>query len=296
MITSLGKVLRWLARAGGATSIGERKAGVSRRVEDPRLITYLDPLGGPCSMEVRADQGLSFNAFTLGPRSMHPWYLAARAFAEGADERARLILEKYYELVRPASLVEWHDLAPEDCPGLADWPRHAWSIMPWKPVDPGEAIRKAEAAQRDENRKYRLDAGMEVGAKAFGPVSEAKLEIELKRIAELAKSISLHGFRYDGQDSDLGGRFLVADGRWRWLPTVGMHRIPVGAALGVREFSIRVISVVRRDEFSLWPHVRSGLFTEQGALQLFDRLFEGRPPKCASGWIDWVNQQAIHED
>ena len=278
------------------TSIERPKAGVGRRVEDPRLSAYLDPLGGPCSMVVLAGQGLSFNAFTIGPGSRHPWYLAAQACAESADERARLMLEKYYELVRPASVVEWHGLAPEDCPGLAGWPRHAWSIMPWKEGDPGEAIRKAEAAQRDENRKYRLDAGMEVGSKAFGPVGEAKLEVELKRIDELARSISLHGFRYDAQDMDLGGRFLVADGRWRWLPTAGMHRIPVAAALGVREFRMRVVSVVRRDESSLWPQVTSGVFTEQGALQLFDRLFEGRPPQCASAWINWVNRQAGYED
>jgi hypothetical protein len=296
MITSLEKARRWLAKAGGITSIERPQADFGQRVEDPRLSAYLDQVGGPCSMEVLAGQGLSFNAFTLGPKSRHPWYLAAQAFAEGADERARLMLEKYYELVRPASLVEWHDLAPEDCPGLAGWPRHAWSIMPWKPADPGEAIRKAEAAQREENRKHGLDAGMEVGSKAFGPVSEAKLEIELKRIAELAKSISLNGFRYDAQDIDLGGRFLVADGCWRWLPTAGMHRIPVASALGIREFTLRVVSVVRRDESSLWPQVKSGLFTEQGALQLFDRLFEGRAPKCASAWVDWVDHHVAHED
>ena len=256
----------------------------------------MDLPDAPRTVRVPVERALSFNAFTLGAGSRHPWYLAAQCMAQGENETARRMLEKYYELVRPASLAEWHDLPPEACPGLSGLPRHAWSIMPWKSGDPADVIRRVEAAQIEENRLHRLDAGMAAGAKAFGPVSEAKVAVELKRIAELTESISLHGLRHEMQGSELGARLLVADGRWRWLPTAGMHRIPVAAALGVRQFTLRVISVARREEAALWPQVGSELFTEKAALQLFDRLLEGRPPHCASAWLDWVDQQDEHED
>ena len=116
-----------------------------------------------------------------------------------------------------------------------------------------------------------------------------------ERILRLARSIAGHGFEPRDADGDLGGRFLVANGRWHWLPTAGMHRVPVAAALRVREFTVRVIFVVKREESSIWPHVRTGLFSERAALLMFDRLLGGRPPACASAWTDWVEGQSWHE-
>ena len=263
-------------------------------IEDPRAAAYLDPEKHSGVMSVHVEQGLAFNAFTIGAGSFHPWYLAAQAFANDAEQRARLILEQYYARVRPASVSDWHDLGPNECLGLRLIPTYGWSILPWVAKDPGEIIGRVEATQFLENRTHGLEAGMEAGAKAFGPVTEGKLRVEIQRLAGLTRSISAHGFRYDAPSHTLGGCFLVAGDRWRWLPTEGMHRVPVGAALGVREFKVRVASVVRREESSIWPHVRSGLFTEKAALVLFDRLLDGRPPHCVADWIEWVKVQNLH--
>ena len=260
-------------------------------IEDPRMASYLNPAKEYGLISVPAENGLSFCAFTIGPGSYHPWYLAAREMARERDDRGRLILQKYYELVRPATLIDWHDIPAEDGSGLASLPRHAWSVMPWVARGIDESLLKVESAHIAENRLYGLDAGIEAGAKAFGPMADNKLSVEMQRLSTLTRSIIASGFKPRADDNDLGGRFLVANDRWRWLPTAGMHRIPVAAALGVREFTVRVVSVIRREEVSIWPNVRSGLFSERAALALFDRLLDGRPPACAAAWIEWVGGQ-----
>jgi len=232
--------------------------------------------------------GIGFNAFTLDRDSCHPWYLAAQALIADDPDHARQILTTYYSLVRPTSLADWHDIAGSQCPRLASLPIHGWSVMPWSARNPDESILEVERSQLRENRQFGLNAGIEAGAKAFGPTTEDKVRVELTRIAQLAESIRRSGLQTLRWDYDLGGIFLVADNRWRWLGASGMHRLPVAAALGVTELPLRVMAVVRRDESAIWPQVRSGLFGQDAALSLFDRLFAGRPPGCAQAWVDWV--------
>ena len=267
-----------------------------RIVDDPSHVADVNECDDHVLVKVAVERGLSFGAFTIGPGSYHPWSLAARALAQDREDLARLILRQYYGLVRPERLADWHDLKGEGGPGLTSLPPHAWSLMPWISRGVEEHLRKVEAAHFAENQRYGLAAGVEAGAKAFGPMDESKLTVEMQRLGSLTQSIIARGFTPDAADGDLGGRFLVANGRWRWLPTAGMHRVPVAAALGVDEFTFRIISVVRREESSTWPHVRSGLFSEQAALALFDRLLEGRPPACAAPWIAWVAEQDWHGD
>jgi hypothetical protein len=102
-----------------------RREPNGRVIEDSRMISYLNPAKELGLITVPIERGLSFNAFTLGPGSFHPWYLAAQALVRNEHDRAVLILEKYYELVRPASVVEWHDSASGNCPVLVGLPRHA---------------------------------------------------------------------------------------------------------------------------------------------------------------------------
>jgi hypothetical protein len=267
-----------------------------RIVDDLGLLSDINASDDHVLVKVPVERGLSFGAFTVGPGSNHPWSLAARALARDQEDRAGLILRKYYGLVRPESLADWHDLQGEGCPGLFSLPPHAWALMPWISRSVEEHLRKVETAHIAENRLYGLASGVEAGAKAFGPMDESKLNVEMQRLMSLTKSIMARGFKPAAVDGDLGGRFLVANDRWRWLPSAGMHRVPVAAALGVHEFTVRIVSVVRREESSTWPHVRSGLFSERAALALFDRLLEGRPPACVTPWIEWVAGQDWHDD
>jgi hypothetical protein len=243
-------------------------------------------------IEAPTEAGLSFNAFTLGPKSYHPWLLAARLVERDDASKVRDLLATYYTLVQPRSLCDWLDVPADACPGLAELPVYGWAaVLPWGPADPRKKIRRIEDTQLQENKRLGLNEGISAGAKAFGPVSDDKLRVETERISRLAVSIRRSGFEPPRADYNVRAVFLVANGRWSWLPVGGMHRIPVAAGLGITRVPVGVIAVVRRDDVDIWPQVTSGLYNKDVALTLFDRLFNGRAPRCARSWIDWVDAE-----
>ncbi len=262
----------------------------SDHLADPRLVSYYPPApGGGCTVLAPAQSGRAFNAFALDANSFHPWFLAA-SIAEGGDRAVtRKILKAYYSLVQPKSLHDWLDIPEDACPALAELPIYAWMMLPWSARNPQELVKGVEDAQLRENRRYGLNEGMLAGAKAFGPVSDGKLRVEVDRITTLVASIRRRGFRQEQTDV-LRAMFLLSDGEWRWLAVNAMHRVPVAAGLGVDHLPVEVVAVVRRDEVDIWPQVTAGLYDRDTALGVFDRLFEGRAPKCAAPWLDWVDR------
>jgi hypothetical protein len=264
-------------------------------VDDPRLAAYHDPgPGHGCALFAPVDHGLGFNAYVLGPRSFHPWIVAARAAdAAGSSGTMSELLECYYSMIQPASVRDWLDVPHGSCPRLESIPRHGWSILPWSTRDPEQTLRAIEMAQRDENRLHGLDEGMSAGAKAFGPVSADKLRVESTRITRLFESLKANGLDHRRPDYDLRATFLVSEGRWTWLSMGGMHRVALAAATGVASIPVRVAAVVRRDDVDMWPQVVSGLYERDAALGLFDRLMDRRPPACAAPWIEWVASRGL---
>src|SRR5690606_34671904 len=112
------------------------------------------------------------------------------------------------------------------------------------------------------------------------------------RVSSLVRSIRHLGLQPERPDYDAKAVFLIANAQWRWLSIGGgMHRVPIAAGLGASHVPVRITSVVRREEADIWPQVVSGLYDLETALQLFDRLYEGRAPACAEAWMRWVDRQ-----
>ena len=113
------------------------------------------------------------------------------------------------------------------------------------------------------------------------PVSFEGVRIRLTR---LLKSIQKNGYyRHDGYNGDIGGYILVKDGKFVVMIITGQHRIAVLAALDFQTIAVRIghlsnLTVVRREEVHSWPGVQSSVFTIEEALQVFDRIFEGKQP------------------
>src|SRR5690606_27390083 len=110
--------------------------------------------------------------------------------------------------------------------------------------------------------------------------SDEKIRIEVNRLITLLASIKEHGFKQEYSDS-LGCFVLVNGEKWRWYVNGGQHRASVLAALGYDEMPVCIRQLVRRDDVGYWPNVQSGIFTENQALAVFDRLFSGEPPRVA---------------
>jgi len=257
---------------------------------DPRLVSYYppSPVGGR-TVVVPAQSGRAFNAFALDANSYHPWFLAVSVAEVGDRAVIRKILKAYYSLVQPKSLHDWLDVPEDACPALAELPVYAWMMLPLSTMNPRQFLKRVEDAHLQENRRYGLNEGVSAGAKAFGPLSEDKLRVEVDRIATLATSIRRRGFQQEQTDV-LKAMFLLSDGEWRWLAVNAMHRVPVAAGLGIDHLPVQVVAVVRRDEVDIWPQVTTGLYDRDTALGVFDRLFEGRAPKCAASWLNWVDR------
>jgi hypothetical protein len=289
----LSNVRSWFRHQVASRVFDGAARGLPRdAIADPRLVSYHDPgPGRGFAIMAPREGGMAFNAFTLGADSYHPWFLAAKLVTRHEPDKVRNLLATYYSLVQPSSMCDWLDIPVHSSQALAAFPIHGWMVLPWSPADPRETLRKVEEAQLRENRQHGLDEGMSAGAKAFGPVSERKLEVEARRISELAVSIRQHGLDHRRPDYNIKAVFLVSGEQWRWLSAAGMHRVPVAAGLGVAQIPVRVAAVVRRDEVKIWPQVAAGLYDEPTALRLFDRLFEGRAPRPAGSWIEWVDTQ-----
>jgi len=293
MLAVMDTVISWLKDRSVYRSLRRKRRDSSRQtITDPRLVSYYDPgPGRGCTIIAPVQCARAFNAFTLDSNSFHPWFLAAREGQGGDRASIGRLLASYYSLVQPKSLHDWLDIPADVCSGLAALPVYAWMVLPWTTRNPLDVVQGVEVTQRQENRRYGLNEGMSAGVKAFGPVSDGKLRVEVERIADLVVSIRRHGFRHEHADDALNAVFLVSDGRWRWLAVGGMHRVPVAAGLGITHMPVRAVAVVRRNEVDIWCQVVAGLYDRNTALNVFDRLFEGRAPGCAAAWVDWVKSR-----
>jgi hypothetical protein len=291
-----GKINDWLEEHIGLRVVRSERRGLPRDVvRDPRQAGYYDPgADRGCAIFAPTESGVGFNAFSLGPTTYHPWVVAIRA-AERSDDRSAVyrVLAAYYSTVQPASLRDWLDIPSNSSPRIDSLPRHAWSVLPWSTKDPMKNVQAIEAAQLAENRLYGLDEGMSAGAKAFGPVSDAKLRVEAVRITKLFDSLRSNGLDHQRPDYDLRATFLLSDGSLSWLSMGGMHRVAMAVAVGVKEIPVRVAAVVRREEVDIWPQVVQGLYDREAALMLFDRLIERRAPTCVAPWFEWVDTEGF---
>jgi len=267
----------------------------SRR--DARLFSYLmEPI--PLVLNADLREGRSAPVFDFGIESYHPFVIAARVAVASPESRRRSlikeVLDNYYQMIRPATFCDLAgiDGLSEEVGGL---PSYAY-VFPWERNSPSEKVLRMSVFVEKENSSRGLDEGKESGWTWVGPVSVGKLDVEVTRLADLLSSILTRGYqRSDAKDGDIRGLILMRTPQdWVWLATGGQHRACVLSALGNRTCPLRVRGVVRRDDVSAWPNVVRGVYTEEQALTIFDRIFSGdyghldedwRKQVAEKGWI-----------
>jgi hypothetical protein len=196
-------------------------------------------------------------------------------------------LRAFYERWRPANAAEVLGLGRSSSAAtLMKAPPHCYPALPWSSSSVEELALKMPQWIKEENSRHgtALDAGH--GHTFFGPLSESKWNMEFVRIKSISLAVSSRGFeRSNGADGDILGFVMIRGGEWVLNAVEGQHRLAALAALGWSEIPIRIPyrrwshpNLVYRSDVASWPNVRNGLFSERDALDVFDRIFDGRQP------------------
>ncbi len=266
--------------------------------DDPVASTYAHASGATVvQVPIERCRGLWFAGFACGRDGNHPYVqtLTEHATGEAASYEASP-LQAYFDRWHPASAAEALGLG-DAAVGAMDWFHRApaaAAMAPWWPTrDLASFAQDFEASTRRENlgsKASRTAATLPAaaGSHLFGPVSEEKGAIEFDRILRVFRSMLRNGFRRDAKtlDGDVRGQALVRDdGSYTVFILNGQHRVAAAAAVGLGAIPIRFQrgasvgqSIVHRSDAAHWPAVRSGTFTKNAALAVFDRLFVGRQP------------------
>ncbi len=266
--------------------------GRSLQSGDPVTFDYMPSLRGAALLAIPlADtRGLGAMGLPLDPAS-HPHVraaLAARRAAAGDPARCksvvREVLAPYYRLVRPGSALAALDLDGSEARGFGDVAAMGW-LYPWAGKTVAQTLRGRRIALAMDALQYGRRLSVAQGLTAFGPVGPNKLTLEVTRICRLVRSVSDNGFTPYNRKSPLRVTALRRDGDYRWLVETGHHRFAVAASFSIDSLPALVNGVVRREDAGLWPQVVAGRFTTEGALRLFDRIWDGQPSGCCADWL-----------
>lgn len=220
-------------------------------------------------------------------RQHHHFVRTAHEIAQGRCSCfADSPLAQYYRHFCPQSVADIYGI--EGKSELGRLPALAAQLLPWHSIEHlqiMEWIASKRASIEFENRIHGARLGADHGTAVFGPVSPQKGALEFSRLAKIYNNISRNGYkRHAGPDGDIMARILTDGSDWRFWILSGQHRASVLAALDYKTIPIRIINdtpIIRRQEVDCWPQVRSGLYTREQALAVFDRIFDGRLPETA---------------
>lgn len=189
-------------------------------------------------------------------------------------------LRLFYERFQPSSVFEYLDLKLEDAPGLIHSEQPWTAPYPWADSSIQADLQDMASGLFSEAQRYGFNLSLSDGCSWCGPVSEKKLEAEVERYLTVAISIRDNGFQLD-QDWTTALQVVALvdeNGRYCFLLKDGAHRFAACAALGFDLIPYKVVRTVYKSEASSWPNVKSGLYSQTGAVRLFEKFMEASQP------------------
>ncbi len=230
-------------------------------------------------------RGLRAMAFPCGCDSIHPFIMALRYY----DIK---FLRSYYNIVQPGTVGELFDIDRKT--SITAMPALSY-VYPWD-GNPSENIHQyRKMFVSNETRSHGGSKKFE-GWHHFGPVSENKVQLEFQRLDAIYQSIKKCGYqRSDKPDGDIAGTVLKRENDYCIVISKGHHRLAALAAHGFTDIPLRVevnsMNCVDRSSVSQWPGVKSSAFQPDEALQVFDRIFEGKQPLICNQWKDYCEKK-----
>lgn len=187
----------------------------------------------------------------FGFNEQHPFVMAIT--------RGRDALAAFYDQFQPNNLAQMYQL-PAGRPGT-DLP--PWEL-PW-------LLRNRRPPGGEKG------LGLEHGVSFYGPCTDLKIDLEVKRLSRLVKSIETRGYR-PGESRHIEGHFLQSGAELKFFVRGGKHRAAALAALGFDHVPVRMRDtwprLISRDHVANWPLVQSRVMSPAVAGGVFDRFFE----------------------
>lgn len=264
---------------------------------DPISASY-EATGRSTLIRVPLNRILTFGltAFPATISASSPFIRTLTAYHNGACRNYHTSpLQTFYSTYQPKTAAELMGIASPSYSRLRKLPPGA-ALMSWRPSAPDNlAVERALQVEYD-NREHVQGWSYSDGDPFFGPVSLRKGELEFSRLINIYKSISEKGFKVDITGIDnITVVCLVSKGEWRlMIVNSGQHRVAALAALGYETIIVQLQAaeglggIIRREEAARWPAVRKGFLTQEEALRVFDRVFEGRQPSVAKKWLEAI--------
>ena len=200
------------------------------------------------------------------------WIATLRLYESDGLDEAKQYLRRWYELHTPTNVADVLGIEPSRSFLMAD---PLATTYPWSDKSPAQYKEIRENMMRVEAREFGLRSWRTGdGWKAHGPATEPLVKLEIGRLVRAYKALKQEGF--NSKHGMIGGDLVVAGDEIMVIPRGAWHRTAALIALGETKLKIRYrfeMPVVRREEFTFWPNVANGLFTEDEALRIFDLQF-----------------------
>lgn len=250
---------------------------------DPRMIWFLER---PRSVVIDGDLS-RLRSVSSGAMWNNPTVHAINESLNESDvlESLRERIRFSRSLIPETSAAEWQGLSRDEAPGLCDEPR--WnSVLPWDSLSPDERRARLIKVMGKEHKLEKCEAEQLRDNAETLSKSERFIDIEISRLVNIIASLRRHGYQRSltvgkrGIPEDVQATVLVKGDEWVWCSQSGNHRATVAAALDMKCVPIQVNRVVDRAHVAIWPNVRRGVYSKEGAIKLFDRIFSGEPSEA----------------
>lgn len=242
-------------------------------------------------------------AFRCVPGSGHPLIAAIELYLANKANSGHISLISFYQRWTPRSAAEILGLSNSDASSeLRTIPPYGCAL-PWVNATPPEYARFTQQVHRRENLSWGLDAGVDEGTILFGPMSHRKAQVETMRLMSVTNSLIKMGDLSGKQGHGyISGYLLISGNDWVISIIHGQHRIAALAAIGHTSTTLLLGTgrdpwpqfAVRRNEAAFWPNVKNGIFNVKQALEIFDRIFEGKQPPGADPFLELQNSNLVN--
>jgi len=262
---------------------------------DPMSILYYSRFE-PVVINIPMNKGNTSRFFKTESRSYDPYIFAVtRAIQEAGDQSDKFeeicmhYLNKSREMIQPANAAEKMGLTHFSNSKLTGYPD--WSfVFPWSNETIEHKLRVFPQKVKLNRKLNGLDIHSDDPEEIMRMDKTAPVPSAYLQYSNLYKSIKENGYNRDnGPSGDITANIFSRGDDWIWVTGGdGNHRTIIVAALDFKEIPVRVTGIIRREDAGSWPNVIRGLYTEEEALHVFDRIFEANPPDIYNKWIHYV--------